>query len=302
MRSLEDLRTRINHRAHFTALIQLLLNAGADVEARYGRYEITALEMAVEALSEGLPEAIFDAVLQAAAERNGPVPSEEVGETIAGMEFVWIPAGEFRMGSNSPEAEDWERPVTRVRISRGFWLGRYEVTQDQWQGVMGINPSESSRCERCPVEQVSWDDAQEFIGRLNAQDGGNRYRLPTEAEWEYAARAGTQGERDLANLDAVAWRDANSNYGPHPVGQKAPNAWGLHDMLGNVSEWVQDWYGDYPGGSVTDPAGPGSGTKRVYRGGDWSFSAMRSRASHRNVGRPGRRSSDLGLRLLRIGE
>ena len=121
------------------------------------------------------------------------------------MEFVWVPAGEFRMGSTSSEAFDSEQPVTRVRISRGYWLGRHEVTQGQWQAVMGTNPSKFSGCGRCPVEQVSWEDAQGFIRSLNARSGGNRYRLPTEAEWEYAARAGTAGDR-YGNLDAIAWR------------------------------------------------------------------------------------------------
>ena len=177
-----------------------------------------------------------------------------------GMEFAWVPAGEFLMGSTSAEADDVERPVTRVRISRGYWLGRHEVTQSEWQAVTGTNPSHNTGCGRCPVEEVSWEDAQEFLGRLNARAGGARYRLPTEAEWEYAARAGTVRDRYSANLDAIAWCDDNSGASTQPAGRKAPNAWGLHDMLGNVWEWVQDWYGGYPGGSVTDPRGPGSGS------------------------------------------
>ena len=124
---------------------------------------------------------------------------------------------------------------------------------------MGSNPSFFDECGDCPVERVSWDDVQEFIGRLNALEGEVRYRLPTEAEWEYAARAGTSGDRYGGDLDAIAWYRENSEGRTHPVGQKAPNAFGLHDMLGNVFEWVQDWYGAYPGGSVTDPRGPGPG-------------------------------------------
>ena len=215
-----------------------------------------------------------------------------------GMEFVRIPAGEFRMGSTSSEASDREQPVTQVRISRGFWLGKYEVTQAEWQGVMGTNPSKFFGCAQCPALYVSWDEVQEFIGNLNARGRGPRYRLPTEAEWEYAARAGTTGDR-YGNLDAIAWYGDNSGGRTHPVGQKAPNAWGLHDMLGNVSEWVADWHDDYPGGVVTDPRGPVSGSHRVSRGGGLIPFARYSRASFRNFGGPGIRSILIGFRLLR---
>ena len=231
-----------------------------------------------------------------AADRDAPLRAG-VTQVFDGMEFVWVPAGEFRMGSTSAEAMDREQPVTRVRISRGFWLGKYEVTQAQWEGVMGTNPSEFSGCAQCPVEQVSWNDAREFIARLNEQGGGNHYRLPTEAEWEYAARAGTTGDR-YGNLDAIAWYWDNSGFRSHPVGQKAPNAWGLHDMLGNVREWVADWSGGYPGGSVTDPRGPGSGLFRVYRGGGWNSYASHCRSSYRINVTPGR-SYNHGFRLLR---
>ena len=220
-----------------------------------------------------------------------------------GMEFAWVPAGEFVMGSASAEADDDERPLTRVRISRGYWLGRHEVTQGQWEAVMGSNPSDFDECgPNCPVESVTWDDAQGFIRSLNGRAGGSRYRLPTEAEWEYAARAGTAGDRYSDNLDAIAWHDGNSGDRTHPVGRKAPNAWGLHDMLGNVYEWVQDWYGDYPGGSVTDPRGPGSGSApaRLARGGSWFGYARDCRASYRIVSPPGYRFNGIhGFRLLR---
>ena len=191
--------------------------------------------------------------------------------------------------------------MTRVRISRGFWLGKHEVTQSEWQAVMGTNPSAFSGCGRCPVERVSWDDAQGFIRQLNGRAGGSRYRLPTEAEWEYAARAGTSGDR-YGNLDVIAWYQDNSGHRTQAVGRKAPNAWGLHDMLGNVREWVQDWYGGYPGGSATDPRGPGSGSSRVFRGGSWRSFARVCRASDRYDFSPGIRINFLGFRLLRIGE
>ena len=162
------------------------------------------------------------------------------GETrvFDGMEFVWVPAGEFRMGSNSPSmlAYGGEMVVTQVRISRGFWLGKHEVTQAEWQGVMGSNPSNYERCgARCPVEDVSWNDAQEFIGRLNGRSGGNRYRLPTGAEWEYAARAGTTGDR-YGDVDAIAWHRGNSvGDGPKPVGQKAAERVGAPRHAGERS-------------------------------------------------------------------
>ena len=242
-----------------------------------------------------------------AAGRSGPsateaaaaasVPRSGESRVFDGMEFAWIPAGEFLMGSTSAETFD-ESPVTRVRISRGYWLGRYEVTQAEWQAVMGTNPSHFAGCGSCPVESVSWGDAQAFVRQLNGQAGGNRYRLPTEAEWEYAARAGTSGDR-YATLDAIAWNGENSGGRTHPVGQKMANAWGLHDMLGNVWEWVQDWYGDYPGGSVTDPRGPGAGSYRVFRGCGCLIIPETCRAPNRRPYGPGYRYINLGFRLLR---
>ena len=231
-----------------------------------------------------------------AAGRDAPLRAGET-RVFDGMEFVWVPAGEFRMGSTSSEALTNEQPVTQVRISKGFWLAKYEVTQAEWQAVMGSNPSLFAECGRsCPVEQVSWDDAQEFIGSLNARSGGNRYRLPTEAEWEYAARAGTTGDR-YGNLDGIGWCADNSGGRTHPGGGKAPNAFGLHDMIGNVYEWVEDWYGDYPGGAVTDPGGAASGSPWVFRGGGWIDGAGSCRSSYRYGGARG--NDYLGFRLLR---
>ena len=237
------------------------------------------------------------AAAEAAAEAARRKPGES--RVFDGMEFAWVPAGKFRMGSTSAEAEPHEQPVTQVRISRGFWLGKYELTQSEWQAVTGTNPSEFSGCGRCPVDSVSWDDVQHFIRRLNGRAGRDRYRLPTEAEWEHAARAGTSGGRYAENLDAIAWYSDNSENRRHPVGQKAPNAWGLHDMLGNVIEWVQDWYGRYPGGTVTDPQGPRFGSGRVIRGGSWWYPARGSRASSRAESTPADTGNVLGFRLLR---
>ena len=266
----------------------------AEVVERLGLYDEAIAAVTKYLTLAGRDGAHYRAALRllnsAEAEKNNP---------IAAMEFVQVPAGEFLMGSTSEEASYNEQPVTRVRISRGFWLGKYEVTQAEWQAVMGSNPSALDECgPDCPVEQVSWDDVQEFIRRLNAAVGVERYRLPTEAEWEYAARAGTSGDR-YGDLDAIAWNRDNSGFRTHPVGQKAPNAWGLYDMLGNVWEWTQDWYGHYPGGFVTDPRGPASGSGRVSRGGGWHLGAMYCRASFRYNGSPGDRLSYLGFRLLR---
>ena len=194
--------------------------------------------------------------------------------------------------------------VTQVRISQEFWLGKHEVTQAQWETFMGTNPSHFDGCgPNCPVENVSWDDAQLFVERLNflfsEYADGAEYRLPTEAEWEYAARAGTSGDRYSEDLDAIAWYDGNSGDRTHSVGRKEPNAWGLHDMLGNVYEMVQDWHGEYPGGTVTDPQGSVSGSFRVSRGGNWGGGATRCRAPHRAVGRPSGRNQYTGFRLLK---
>ncbi|MDR1921074.1 MAG: formylglycine-generating enzyme family protein [Candidatus Adiutrix sp.] len=215
-----------------------------------------------------------------------------------GMEFVLIPAGEFMMGSpDGDEDADCDENQHRVTISRPFCLGKYEVTQAQWEAVMGNNPSEFEGRNN-PVENVSWDDVQEFINKLNQKEGGNKYRLPTEAEWEYAARAGTTSTYsfgdDAEALGRYAWYGENSGGTTHPVGQKEPNAWGLYDMHGNVWEWVQDWYDDYSGSPATDPLGASSGSSRVFRGGDNAWSC---RSAFRSGDTPDARYDYLGFRL-----
>ena len=219
------------------------------------------------------------------------------------MEFVWIPPGEFLMGTPRIEEGGYGGEAQHeVRIRRGFWLGKYEVTQREWEAVMRTSPSRFSDCgPRCPVENVSWFDAEEFIQRLNERESpsGYEYRLPTEAEWEYAARAGTSGIRH-GEVEEIAWYSSNSGGKTHPVGQKRSNAWGLHDMLGNVWEWTGDWYGDYPSGSVTDPKGPASGWGRVDRGGGWGTIAGGVRSAYRGSHSPGSRINYIGFRLVRI--
>ena len=241
-----------------------------------------------------------------------------------GSGFVRIPAGEFLMGSRDGGGSD-ERPVHRVRISRGFEMGKFEVTQAQWEAVIGSNrdahaePVKGSGAQgelvvsgnpshfkgsALPVENVSWDEVQQFLSQLNNLDSHHRYRLPTEAEWEYACRAGSTKDDDGGSLDPVTWYRANSGGQTQQVGQKQPNAWGLYDMHGNVLEWVQDWYeqGYYKDSPAIDPQGPRPGSYRSYRGGSWYSSAADCRASFRGFDLPSNRYYSLGLRLVRTAK
>jgi formylglycine-generating enzyme required for sulfatase activity len=190
-----------------------------------------------------------------------------------------------------------------VTLTKDFFLGAMEVTQGQYQALMGTNPSYFKTLGRdVPVEEVSWKEALEFCQKLTAQEraagrlpDGYALTLPTEAQWEYACRAGTTGP-SAGDLDAMAWYAKNSGNTTHPVGTKQPNAWGLYDMAGNVYQWCLDWHGKYPGGSVTDPAGPASGSYHVYRGGSWRSDAAGCRAALRN-GDLGDGSGLLGFRV-----
>ncbi len=217
--------------------------------------------------------------------------------------FVLIPAGTFMMGSPSGEpGRDNDETQHQVTISKSFYMQTTEVTQGQWKTVIGWNPSDFKKCGKdCPVESVSWNDAQEFIRKLNQKEGTDKYRLPTEAEWEYAARAGTIDARSGA-LDEIAWYDKNSDGKTHPVGQKRPNAWGLNDMYGNVWEWVHDWYGEYPTGPVTDPIGPESRTRRVFRGASCYDDTRYCRSARRKHLGPIYRLTGVGFRLVRTQE
>ena len=184
-----------------------------------------------------------------------------------------------------------------------FYIGKTEVTQAQWQAIMGTNPSSFKNCDQCPVEQVSWGDAQEFIKKLNAKTVKS-YRLPTEAEWEYAARGGKNSTYNYAGsntVDEVAWYDSNSGRKTHPVGQKKANDLGLHDMSGNVLEWCQDWYdiGYYAKSPSSNPPGPTTGSLRVIRGGSWYSVPAYVRVAGRNSSAPGNRDFDVGFRLAR---
>jgi formylglycine-generating enzyme required for sulfatase activity len=200
------------------------------------------------------------------------------------LETVLIPAGEFMMGSPGEPKDNLgtdERPQHRVKITRPFFIGKFEVTQAQWRALMGDNPSKFTGDDKLPVEAVSWDDAQGFCRRASKLTG-RQVRLPTEAEWEYACRAGT--------ADTYAGVDSEKQLGDYaffgvdqtkPVGGKKPNTWGLYDMLGNVWEWCQDWYGPYSAGEQTNPAGPATGQVRVLRGGCWNSDAYNCRVANR---------------------
>ncbi len=215
----------------------------------------------------------------------------------------WIPPGTFLLGSPEDEEErdDDEGPQHQVTLSRGYWLAEVPTTQDLWQAVTGKNPS-YFKGPRRPVEQVSWDDCQQLLVKLNECVAGLRLRLPTEAEWEYACRAGTRTSRYSSELEGIAWYGANSEGGTHEVGEKGANAWGLFDTLGNVFEWCQDWKGDYSAEAVTDPQGPELGSDRVVRGGSWIYDARYVRAAYRNWRPPGDRFSHLGVRLAQDQE
>jgi formylglycine-generating enzyme required for sulfatase activity len=226
--------------------------------------------------------------------------------------FVAIRPGRFSMGSpNSEAGRDGDETLHSVTLTRSLWLQATEVTQAQWQAVMGPNPSIVNGCGTCPASGVSWNDAVIYLNALSESEGldacyeGSRfvgldcsgYRLPTEAEWEYAVRAGTTEAR-YGELDRIAWHGGNAGYSTHPVAQKDANAWGLHDMLGNVWEWVHDRYGDF-GGDTTDPTGPSSGPFRVIRGGGWSNDASLIRAANRYGYSPSYLDQFIGFRVAR---
>jgi len=237
-----------------------------------------------------------------------PGPSQGQTWTVRdlNLEMAYIRPGTFTMGSPASESgrSSDEGPQTQVTLTEGYWLGKTEVTQAQWEALMESIPSKFMGPDR-PVEQVFWSDAMEFCRKLTERERsagrlpeGYEYTLPTEAQWEYACRAGTTGQYGGdGNLDDMGWYRQNSGNTTHPVGQKQANAWGLYDMHGNVWEWCLDWYGNYPGGSVRDPTGPASGTGRVGRGGGWGSYAIGCRSAFRSGGVSGYRFNGLGFRL-----
>ena len=239
-----------------------------------------------------------------------------IGLDMVSFDLSYIPPGTFMMGSdkNNPDTRPDEVPVHQVTITRGFLLGRTEVTQSQWLSIMGTDPSIFKGMNN-PVENVSWFDAIEYCNALSSladlplvyeiDDNKNvkimrttGYRLPTEAEWEYACRAGVNRSR-YGPINSIAWYSENSQNKTHPVGTKDPNPWNVYDMLGNVFEWVQDWYSRYAPNRQIDPDGGVGGSYRVFRGGSWNDVARFVRAGYRGIAESGRRSYGLGFRICR---
>jgi len=237
-------------------------------------------------------------------------PPEATAETImlpgnVPLEMVWIPAGTFLMGRypGEQDSDPNEVPEHQVTLSQGFWMGKYEVTQAQWEAVMGSSPAYFSGANR-PVEWVSWSEVQSFITALNGLTG-ETFRLPTEAEWEYACRGGTTtrfywgDDPTYRQIGNYAWYGSNSGSQTQDVGAKLPNGFDLYDMSGSVWEWCQDWCGAYPSGSVTDPTGPASGPYRIGRGGSWTHNGRACRSAARYGHGPSSASNNLGFRLSR---
>ena len=264
-------------------------------------------------ISEGQTASISGSLTSSASSSNSNTLSSS-GSSLSGnaltipvknginIEMVKVEAGSFDMGA-TPEMENpdaSEKPVHRVTLTNNYNIGKYEVTQALWQAVMGNNPS-YFKGEDLPVEQVSWNDCQDFISKLNAMTG-KKFRLPSEAEWEYAARGGKKSRgyqySGSNTLGDVAWNDGNSGSKTHAVDTKQPNELGIYDMTGNVWEWCQDWYGSYSSSPQTNPTGAVSGSGRVYHGGSWVSSARDCRSSYRGLSTPGARSFILGLRLV----
>ncbi|NUM56541.1 MAG: formylglycine-generating enzyme family protein [Candidatus Hydrogenedentes bacterium] len=263
---------------------------------------------------------------------SGGAPAAGEQRTFAGIEFCWVPAGTFMMGSPASEQDRQPNEVQHeVTITKGFWIGKYEVTQAQWEAAMGNNPAKFVNAAS-PVEQVSHDDCQRFVETLN-QRGEGTFRLPTEAEWEYACRAGTKSAYSFGDDKSVfdqyararhevvkkpepetkdakqpqvaaeeAEEEEDKERGTLPVGSLKQNPWGLHDMHGNVAEWCSDWFGEYPAGPATDPEGAESGHLRITRGGHWDYSPAFIRSAYRNYNLPDRSYGNLGLRLVRVAD
>lgn len=288
-------------------IAQVLLLSAAIVQAG----AIAPMHAIRSQTSQGVParEAASPASLSAGERKVWKVKEVDLA-------FRWVPPGDAVLGSPSSEpCSQKDERRWHAAFPKGLWMQETELTQDQWQAVMSANPSKSKGCASCPVEQVSWDDAQEFLRKLNGLVEGGGFRLPTEPEWEYAARGGGEGAFGLpchdyirrtcqdhpACLDEFAWYAANSDGKSHPAGQKKPNAWGLRDMHGNVWEWCEGWYGRYPDtfDKTVEWAGPEGGKTRVLRGGAWNSLPGSVRAAVRDFTAPSTRSKVIGFRCVK---
>lgn len=250
-------------------------------------------------------------VVLVAPRLRAPGPAEFYIEPTTNMRLVALEPGTFEMGSPPTEfGRNTDETRHAVTLTTKVFIGQHEVTQAEWKQVMGTNPSRFDGCQRCPVETVNFVEVNAFISRLNAGNSAMRIRLPTEAEWEYACRAGSITafntgraiSTDQANYDGRYPYSGGSQGGtrgrPTPAGSYPPNAWGLYDMHGNVWEWTGDWYGDYPPGPVTDPKGPDRGRAKVIRGGSWHFDANSMRCGLRYTHAPQDKGFSLGFRIV----
>jgi len=282
-----------------TCIVNLFLTTGASVNLFKSAAAVCLVVFVVCGCDRGQPTPpVASNPTPVATPDPTPVEDMEFPDSAIsiGMEFKLIPAGTFTMGDGD-DAHD-------VTLTKPFKMGVHEVTQAQYEQVMGVNPSKYKGADN-PVETVSWEDAVEFCRKLSElpaeKAAGNVYRLPTEAEWEYACRAGTTTKYsfgdDESDFGEYGWYRENSGRTTHQVGSKLPNAWGLYDMYGNVWEWCQDWHGDYPSGAVTDPAGATSGSDRVIRGGGWNDPAVDCRSASRYRIIPSVRVSSGGFRV-----
>ena len=228
-------------------------------------------------------------------------PEPTFTDPVTGMEFVYVDSGKFIMGDSCGDEENAEIPTYEVELD-GFYIGKYPVTCGQWENLMGTNPSKFIKGNKYPLETVSWDNAQNFIEKLTAKNNRQyQFRLPSEAEWEYAARSGGKKEKYAGgdDIDSVAWYDKNSGNATHLVGKKTSNGIGIHDTTGNIWEWCHDWFGDYPSGAVKNPSGPSAGKQRVLRGGSWESDIMECRSTYRYKNWPEYSHHSWGFRLVR---
>ena len=294
-------------------MVKLKASAPSDLQIRLSKEAVAAASNANDVMQDNVSESsTSSSSSQSATTTSGfsSTPSLSSGNNEISIpvkngitiDMVKVEAGTFMMGATSEMQNPYgdEKPVHQVTLINDYYIGKYEVTQALWKTVMGSNSSKF-KGDNLPVEQVSWNDCQEFIGKLNGLTG-KKFRLPTEAEWEYAARGGKKSRgyqySGSSNISDVAWYDGNSGSKTHPVGTKQANELGLYDMTGNVWEWCQDWYYSYVSSSQTNPTGAVSGSSRVRRGGSWSSLAKYCRSSYRNFGTSDCRYYYLGLRLV----